>query len=267
MNLEASTQLLLYALLTILAALVTWRNREHVWLAAYVAWMLSSDLIRMLLERAGARTRGPVLSVAGIARQLDDLLVLSWSFLFVACCVHYFARRRPAAVIVVWILTWIASNTVRLVAGRGYDLYLMVGIACSAASWALILHGVLRRKDLDPGLAHLVLILYAGTDIVLYLVPLKDHYLEHWPLVRLANHLLLIVCCVAHVWWLVRGGPRIPPPRRGLVGNFRQEKSSFNDRNGSRFDPSVVERREGRFTDEQLRETRTREPRPSLTGV
>ena len=65
------------------------------------------------------------------------------------------------------------------------------------------------KRKIQPGLAHLVLILFACSDVVLNLVPYARGFLSEWPLVRLVNVLLLATCIAAHLVWL-RGRALVP---------------------------------------------------------
>src|SRR5262249_55026376 len=90
---------------------------------------------------------------------------------------------------------------------RLMTLYRTAAVAALVGSWGCILWGIFRSSDLAPGISHLVLILYAATDVVLNLVPYARGFGADWPLVQIANLLLLAACIVAHVLWLARQRP------------------------------------------------------------
>ena len=190
--------------LNVLAAVLSWlvvrRDSGHRWMAAYVTFMAAEHWLRQLFLII--ETAAPAAVV--VTTPLDHLVVLSWSLAFAACCVHYFVGRWVWAVMVVlgllwsvrqWYPGWTADHTMTLMRG--------VGNVTLVFAWVLIIWGVLRKHELRPRLAHLVLILYAACDVVTKLVPLRRGYFENWPLVRLATVLMLLAICAAHARWLI----------------------------------------------------------------
>ena len=202
----------LYILLAVLAWCVARSRPAHRWLAAYITWMAAADWIRLGIRGALDAAPRPLTGWPQVLLHVDDLFVFSWSFLFLACCLHYFVRRARWAAIGAWAATWAITLNSQIVTGEVVGwIFRLVSLGCLAASWACIVWGMLRGSKIQPGLAHLVLLLYASADVVLNLIPHAHGFLEGWPLMRLVNVLLLTTCIVAHVVWLRR---RAPEPRR-----------------------------------------------------
>jgi hypothetical protein len=197
--------LCLSASLACLAWAVARRDAEHRWVAAFVTWMLFTDLARRLLIHLRQGAPKPYTGLARVEFHADQLLVLSWSFLFAALCLHMFARRRPWPALGGWALTFLVCLDYPNVSGPVLGaLYRGVSLVALVVCWAAILWGMTRRRELEPTLAHLIVMLYAVTDVVLNLVPFAGGYFSSWPLVRIANLMLLSGCTAAHVWFLVR---------------------------------------------------------------
>lgn len=197
--------LLAYAVLAVLAGIVAVRNRQHRPTAAFIGWMLASDIVRPVLTRVYESAPRPLHGSARFAFHVDESIALSWYGLFVATCLVTFVGRGARHAIAVWILLSAACLFYPFVSGRILvNLYLATAITSAVAAWACILYGMFVRRDLDPGLPHLVLILYATTDVGTYLFSYLEGFAENWPFVRLANLFLLLACIVAHVVWLAR---------------------------------------------------------------
>lgn len=200
----------LYLVLGVLATLVALRAEAHRPVAAYIAWMAVEGFVRhVVLRHLGTPGLDWLLS------PLDHLIVTSWSMLFVACCVHYFVRRGTRYVFVAWAVVlvawWLGPEDVE---SRYRALYL-VGLA---ASWVCILYGMFRPARVEPGLAHLSLILYASADIVILTSPLRRGVLANWSVGRFVTMLLLVALIIAHSAWLLRrrsqiatSGSSLPP--------------------------------------------------------
>ena len=191
----------LYWVAAVLAWLVARKDTGHRWIAAYITWMIWEDSVRLGLKAllsAGLLT-------AAIREPLDHLIVTSWQFLFVACCVHYFVGRRVHAVFAVWAAVWLVQVfhpawTDDQIASFVYAVW----VTTLVFNWAVIISGVLRRPDLSPRLAHLMVILYAATDVVFCVVPLRRGVMENWPVLSVANTLLMVALCVVQFGWLAR---------------------------------------------------------------
>ncbi len=145
-----------WLLLVVAAWLVARRDREHRWLAAYLTWMAAADHLRPLLRQL----RGTAKPYVGLARAVfhfDQLIVLSWSFLFVALCAHHFVRRRDLVPYAAWTFAFLVCLNYPLLSGQPLVwVYKAVAVWALAAAWVYILWGMTRRRDLEPGLAHLV---------------------------------------------------------------------------------------------------------------
>jgi hypothetical protein len=96
----------LYLILAALAWTVARSQPTHRWIAAYVSWMVAADWLRLGIRQIVSAAPRPLSGVPLLLLHLDDLFVLSWSFLLVACCLHYFAGRGPWAPIGAWIALW-----------------------------------------------------------------------------------------------------------------------------------------------------------------
>jgi hypothetical protein len=174
-------------------------------LAAYLTWMAAVDWVRMPLRPVLARAPRPLVGWTRGLMHLEELFVLSWSFLFVACCVHYFLGRKPWAVFGAWAAMLLVCLNYPVISGDALGwVYRLASVTCLIASWGCIGWGMLRIRDLQPGLAHLVLMMFAGVDVALNLVPYAEGFATRWPLVRFANAFLLSTCILAHVWRLTR---------------------------------------------------------------
>ena len=75
-----------------------------------------------------------------------------------------------------------------------------------------------RPARVEPGLAHLSLILYASADIVILTSPLRRGVLANWSVGRFVTMLLLVALIIAHSAWLLRrrsqiatSGSSLPP--------------------------------------------------------
>jgi hypothetical protein len=195
----------LYALLSLLAWLVARRDHTHGRFAGYVTWMAVGNALRIALLDARDGAPKPYTGVARFLFHVDQALVLSWSAFFVALCIHHFAARRIWPAFVGWAaamavcLDYPAVSKDTLAA-----LYRAAALITLLASWGCIAWGILRRRSFEPRLTHLTLILFATTDVALFLVPYARGLVANWPLVQLATVLMLASCCAVHLWWLRR---------------------------------------------------------------
>ncbi len=197
-----------YALASALAALsaiVSRRAPEGRPLTAYLAWMALSDLFRMALNRAVHFAPHPLHGIPRLLFHLDVSIVLSWSFLFVACALLYFLGRGARVPIVLWLLaTLVAALAYPALTGpRLVKVYTIASTGCLVASAGSILWCLFRRRDAEIGLPHLVIILYTLTDVAMRAVPYSKR-LSDWGLVQASNVALLSACIVAHVAWVLR---------------------------------------------------------------
>jgi len=172
--------------------------------------MVVVDWIRFPLVEMLHRFPRPFSGYARAAYHLDGLLVFSWYFLFLASCIHYFTPRRPWVAFSAWAVAWAITLNQAVVSGEVLGwIYRLVSLGCLVASWGCIAWGILRVAKLRPGLAHLVLILYASADVVINLIPYARGFSSQWPFVRFVNVLLLVTCVAAHVIWLRRRVPAV----------------------------------------------------------
>ncbi|MBI2898468.1 MAG: hypothetical protein HYY06_33260 [Deltaproteobacteria bacterium] len=194
---------ILYPILALLAWLVARHQREHRPLALFVSWMVAADWVRVVLNGVRADEPRPLVGIARVAYHLDQLVVLSWSFAFMAVALRYFTKRPPAFALVGLAVTWLITLNYPLVSGE-FLLWILrlAGICATVVAWTCILAAIFRRRDLQPTLAHLVVILYSVTDFVLYLVPWMGDVGRTWPIVNLISVVQLTVFCAAHGFWL-----------------------------------------------------------------
>lgn len=196
-----------YGVLAILAVLTARRDRAHRPVAAYVAWMFLSELVRWAglihLYRDAPR---PLHGVARLAFHVDEAIALSWSGFFVAACLAVFVGRGVRYAFVGWlaIVGLVCVWYPRLSGPSLVNVYLATSALSTVVAWSCIVYGVFFRRDLRPGLGALVLILYAATDVAIYLFNYVRGFLQNWPFANLAGMLMLTAAIVAHVVWLAR---------------------------------------------------------------
>jgi hypothetical protein len=190
----------LYFVAVVLGWTVARRDPRHRWIAGFITWMLAVELGRKQLE--------PMLDVEAV-RALARILSLSWTFLFLGCCLHYFVGRRPDPALAAWGTASLFVANVSAVSGEALTwIYDSTGLAGGVISWACILWGFFRRIDLTPTLAHLTLIFYAASDIVVYVVPARAGLAANWPVVLLSSNLAMLAIVVSHAVWLLRSPVR-----------------------------------------------------------
>jgi hypothetical protein len=204
----ANVTFALQALLAMFAWTVSRRSREHAGVAGFVSWMVASDAMRRVTVALRGTAPHPLHGVARIAFHVDELLVSSWSFVFVACCAWYFlrSRRTAASVGALWIATWVVmiASYPWLVTARLMVLYQAFFWITLAIAWGTILFAMFRRRELRPGLAHLVLIIYAAADLVVGAFPFLHGFVGRWQDARVVTILMYSVCVLLHVNELFR---------------------------------------------------------------
>jgi hypothetical protein len=207
------------AVLAMVAWAVARRTRAHAGVAAFVSWMFAVDLVRPTLLRLRGVDPHPLHGIVRLAFHTDQLLVSSWSFVFVACCAHYFLRRRRAVVgvLIAWIIAWLAivATYPMLVMGRLMIFYQALFWSALAATWAMIMFAMFRRRELRPGLAHLVLIFYATSDLVTGAFPYLKDFLGTWQDTRMISSACRILCILIHVPELLRPAESTKLAREG----------------------------------------------------
>jgi hypothetical protein len=192
---------LLYVVLAMIAWAIVRRDGSHRPLAAYISWMAASELLRGALGSLKDGAPKPYTGIARVAAHGDQLIVLSWSFLFVALCLHYFLARKPWAPLAAWLTTFVVC-VVGYPMLRGHALGLVYGAVTFGsllASWGCITWAILRRRKVEPKLAHLVLILYASTDVATAIIQVTRDYFKGWPVTLVSNLLLLCALVAVHV--------------------------------------------------------------------
>ncbi len=190
-----------------LAGLVVRRDRTHAPVAAYLAWLAATDVVRQkVIQEFRPSWSHPLEGLSRAIYHLDGALVLSWQFLFAAVSLHYFVGRGARVV----IGAWLAACALLVAAYPGLSgpalqrVHLWVLYASPAVSWTIILCGLLRRRDLRPRLAHLVLITFAATDVVSSAFPLVSGDFHPWPVVSFVGLCASLTIDAAHVAWLTR---------------------------------------------------------------
>jgi hypothetical protein len=198
-----------YVLNLALAALAwAWARRDpsHRVFAWLVAWYAGGDLARIGLAALREDAPRPYRGFARLVFHLDQALFLSWSFLFVAVAAHYFLRSRPWIVLGAWIATFAICLDYPTVSREVLiALYRTVGLGCVVATWGCIGWAIAKRAEIQPRLAHLMLILYGVVDVVTNLVPMARDYLGNWEVTRFANFMLLGAGVALHAGALARG--------------------------------------------------------------
>lgn len=200
-----------YAVQVVLVALawgVTRRSRDHAAVAVFVSWMTATDTMRKWIMTLRGQAAHPLHGIERAAFHLDELLVSSWSFAFLACCALYFLRGRriAASILGLWIVSWTAMIATYpwLTGARLMTAYHALFWGTLAVSWTMILFAMFRRRELRPRLAHLVVIMYATSDLMLGAFPFLHGVLGSWQDVRLITLLSLSLCVLFHVNELVR---------------------------------------------------------------
>ena len=189
-----------------LAGLVVRRDRAHAPIAAYLAWFAATDVVRQNVIQRARPWAHPMEGLSRAIYHLDGALVLSWQFLFAAVCLHYFVGRGAR----VAIGTWLAMCAVLVAAYPALSgpslqrVHLWVLYGSPAVSWTIILFGLLRRRDLRPKLAHLVLITFAATDFVNAAFPLVTGDFRQWSVTNFIGLFATLTIDAAHVVWLTR---------------------------------------------------------------
>jgi len=191
----------LHVVFAILALVWFRREREHLVLAAYVTWMALWDIVLPILRRFYPLGVYPLHGAQRVLVHVSDTIVLSWTFLFLAVCLHYFVRRGALVAIAAWCLASIASWIAYVPDAQWTRGLTFVSLGGVAVTWASIGWGIFWRRDIKVQLAHLIVILYAGTDVAVHVLPYSN-VLRDWQLMRIANTVLYSVCIAAHAWSL-----------------------------------------------------------------
>jgi len=181
--------------LAVVAWAVTRKYRPHVYLAAYATWIAAADLLRGWFRGRMALSFPP----------LDRALSQSFSFFFLALAVHYFLGRSARLVLAAFavvVLVLFAFPTMSKAAS--HHLYFAVYDTTTALVWGMIVYAALRRRDLRPHLAHLVLVLYAATDAVAICFPLLKWRIDEWRVVVVSQVFCITTAIIAHVVFLFR---------------------------------------------------------------
>lgn len=190
--------------LAVLAAWVGHSQPSHRGVAAYATWMAVCDTVRPFLREVLAGAARPLAGGPRLAFHIEELLVLSWSFLFLACCVRYFLARRTWPIVGAWLLAWVVCLDYPRISGPSLAaLYKIVGTGSMLVAWALIAWTMFARRAV-PRLAHLTLMAFAVGDLTIALVAYAGDLNQRWPLVRLASVCMLAAACGFHIVWLVR---------------------------------------------------------------
>jgi hypothetical protein len=193
---------LLYSVLVLAAWLVARRDRSHVPLALFVTWMPLADVLRKPILLFNQGVVHPLSGTHLVAWYLEAALVLSWSFFFLALALHYFTRLTPRLALGALLFTWLAClhPTVR---GDILAVYRLVAVFTMAAVWVCFARALLRG-DIEPQLAHLVILFYNAGDLASVLVPWMGNFSAHWDIMRVVTIVVLLASIAAHLWWLRR---------------------------------------------------------------
>jgi hypothetical protein len=202
---------LLLAAQAVLAWLVTRRDLTHRWLAGWLTALTLSVVLSPMVKSLFLTHPRPYTGIRLVARHADRLVFMSFHVLLLAGCLRYFTRVRWWIALVVLAaaeLCFLGLDP--LSSEEAVQIYRVVSIGCVATAWGCILHGLLLRRELRPGLAHLVLMLYAGTEVTQLLVPMARDFFAHWHVIGQANVVLFTLSAIAHLWWLARSRRTMP---------------------------------------------------------
>jgi len=199
-------QMVASGVLTCLAWALWTRQRSHAAFAAFATWMAAMDLVRIGLAAKRLGLAHPLQGVARAAFHAEQAIVLSWSLLFLACCVHYFVKRATWIPIALWAVVSLALVVVYPSGAKSFaQLYTTrVYYVVTFLSWAVMFYGAASRR-VRIELAHVMLMLYAAVDAVVIAVPLARADMANWPLVRAASTLGALAMIVAHGVVMLRG--------------------------------------------------------------
>lgn len=195
----------LSALLAVLAVLVARRNRAHWPFAAWAIWMPATDWIRVGLRAVRASTPDPKAGLGLVMHHLGEGLVLSWSFTFLALTLVAFTRVRPWPTIIGWAIPMALCLDHATFHHENLEaLYRVTGITCMGLGLLAIAWALLVRRDLQPQLHHLAIMVFAAGDVMLYLSPFIGSFFTDWDVARSINAVCLSVGCTMHVLELRR---------------------------------------------------------------
>jgi len=166
---------------------------------------VSMDVVRLGLAAKRHNLTHPLHGIARAAFHAEQAIVVSWSLFFLACCLHYFARRGAWIPIAMWIAISLALVVAYPSGARSFAVVYAMRIyyVVTVASWVVILYGVVTRAARIE-LAHVMLMVYAAVDVVVVAVPLARADMGNWVFVRAAAALAGAGMVLAHVAWLVR---------------------------------------------------------------
>jgi hypothetical protein len=205
-----TTTLLFKVLCALQAALAWWiarKERAHRGIAAWLGFLLVTVLVatpvRDALQTAPRRLTGFSL----VLKVVDRAVYTGYYAALLAVCLYYFTRRRAwwwGFVFALLAELPFALHGYRPWPDRGAQMFVAIAVAGTALTWAFILRGLLVRRDLNPGLPHLLVMMYAGVEIGLLLVPYARDFFGHWNVIFLANYLLVLAGIAVQAGWLAR---------------------------------------------------------------
>ncbi|MCA9607731.1 MAG: hypothetical protein KC619_19115 [Myxococcales bacterium] len=205
------TLLLLEIALSGLAWLEARRRPGHWPLALYLSWMAAESPLRRF---ARSFRSGPSSDFAGLALasfHVDKLIVLSWTFGFLALVLRYFLRWPAWPALVAGLVVWgIALPHPYMTGDRLAELYSYVYAGGVVVTWLAIGWAMLVRPgSVEPALPQWVLLAYASFDFVCALAPYVElQFIAQWEQLRLASILITLGAIGAHLFWRIRWRPR-----------------------------------------------------------
>jgi hypothetical protein len=199
-------QIVATGLLSCIAWAFWTRQRSHAAFAAFATWMAAMDLVRIGLAAKRVGLAHPLHGAARAAFHAEQAIVLSWSLLFLACCLHYFVKRATWIPIAMWAVVSVALVVAYPNGAKSFaQLYTTrVFYVVTFLSWAVMLYGAASRR-VRLELAHVMLMLYAAVDAVVIAVPLARADMANWPVVRAASTLGAAAMIAAHGVVMLRG--------------------------------------------------------------
>jgi hypothetical protein len=195
----------LEGVLASLAWFVAYRKRSHAWLAAFVTAMALEGPIRWALRSVRS---GPSYAYEGLALlsfHASKAVYLATEAVFVAACLALFTGRSTAPVWFVYALVWVLTLNHPLMSGETLlNVYKVVMVASLVATVAIIAYAVIRKTNIEPGLAHLVLMGFVALNVAVYVTAFVYDDLGTWDVVYVSNAILVSTAIIAHVGWFIR---------------------------------------------------------------
>jgi hypothetical protein len=192
-------------ILAVVAMLVARRDRDHWPLAAYAAWLPLADLLRIPIRAYRAGLEHPGEGLGRLLFHVGEGLYLTISFGFLAVVLVSFTRAKWWPALAGWAVVLAICLDYEVVRRDVLEnLYRTVAIGCMGVGLLAVAHAMLVRRDLQPKLHHLSIMIYLAADVVTYLFPFVGSLYTDWDVVRGINVVMLSVLIVLHAHALYR---------------------------------------------------------------